>query len=560
MLDIFETMKRDARINEQSYARSETVLHLAADEGLSACVKRLIDLGADLAIKDVDGNTVLHRLTRATVLNPRYLKRHIEVVDTVFNGVVRWWCIKKNIAYPEEDNRSGYLALQKEATLFLINDVFNKEGLSVLALSFKVGAPDMISRLLMMPDVTMFEITDSDKDKYLFDISRLTPRTNNALKGYCGGSKVSPLDEKDGSDREKTSGKEEVRLSGLEWLITQKVKARAAQILDLPPIKMIENYYTSIVARTFALLMLLHILYMSIFTYVGVDLLGKLRDDESAINSSDPETLLLYIIVPIEPAIIIIYVFYALIRFAITGDIGRRSKLSRKRGVATVLSVISAYMLLFVGVVYAALIIAWIVLFSVRYEFQDYVLAAALCIGWLLSISFTRGFKIIHYFYRMLLSMILRDVVRFIIVYLFVLLAFGFAFHVLFQVSSDVVQDYETPGDTLFLSFNMMIGMGELFDDTFASNMNTAGRTVTYLKVFYLLYIILSTIILLNLLIAMMNDSYSNILKEQQVTWRIDSVSLGVDIETSFPASKIFSNVSIVQGHEGKGFSAIDLI
>ena len=559
MLDIFETAKRDARINEQSYARSETVLHLAADEGLSACVKRLIDLGADLEIKDDDGNTVLHRLARATVLNPRYLKRHLEVVDTVFNGVVRWWCIKENIPYPEE-NRSRYLALQKEVTLYLINDVFNKEGLSVLALSFKVGAPDMISRLLMMPDVTMFEITDSDKDKYVFDISRLTPRTNNALKGYCRGSKVTPLDRKDGSDREKTSGKEEVRLSGLEWLITQKVKARAAQILDLPPINMIENYYISIVARTFAPLMILHIIYMSIFTYVGVNLLGKLRDDESAINSSDPETLLLYIIVPTEPAIIIIYVFYALIRSAITGDIGRRSKLSQKRGVAHVFSVISAYMLLLVGVVYAALIIAWIVLFSVRNEFQDYVLAAALCIGWLLSISFTRGFKIIHYFYPMLLSMILRKVVRFIIVYLFVLLAFGFAFHVLFQVSSDVVQDYETPGDTLFLSFNMMIGMGVLFDDTFASNMNAAGRTVTYLKAFYLLYIILSTIILLNLLIAMMNDSYSNILKEQQVRWRIDSVSLGVDIETSFPASKIFSKISIVRGHEGKEFSAIDLI
>ena len=554
MLDIFETMKRDARINEQSYARSETVLHLAAEEGSSSCVKRLIDLGADLSVKDVEGNTVLHRLTRATVLNPRHLKRHLEVFDLVFERVVKWWCIKKNIAYPDEDNSADYLALRREASLYLINDIYNKEGLSVLALSFNVGAPDIISRLLMMPDVTMFEVTDASKDRYMFDVSRLTPRTNNSLKGVHGGSRVSPMEDKDYSDKDRKRDREGVRLSGLEWLITQKVKSRAAQILDLPPIKMIENYYTSIVARTFALLMLFHIVYMSIFTYVGVDLLGKLRDDESAINASDPETLLLYIIVPIEPAIIVIYVFYALVRYAISDDIGRRSKMIRKRGFSNVLSVLSTYMLFLTGVIYAALVIAWIVLFSVRYHFQDYVLAAALCIGWLFSISFTRGFKIIHYFYRMLLSMILRDVVRFMIVYLFVLLAFGFAFHVLFQISSAVVQDYETPGDTLFLSFNMMIGMGELFDDTFATNMAAAGRTVTYVKVFYLLYIILSTIILLNLLIAMMNDSYSNILKEQQVTWRIDSVSLGVDIETSFPASKFFSNVSIVQGQEGNVF------
>ena len=548
MLDIFETMKRDARINEQSYARSETVLHLAAEEGSSSCVKRLIDLGADLSVKDVDGNTVLHRLTRGTVLNPRHLKRHLEVFDLIFERVVKWWCIKKNISYPDEDNRADYLALRWKASLYLINDIYNKEGLSVLALSFNVGAPDIISRLLMMPDVTMFEVTDASKDRYMFDVSRLTPRSNHSLKG------VSPMEDKNYSDKDRKHDREGVQLSGLEWLITQKVKSQAAHILDLPPIKMIENYYISIVARTFALLMLFHIVYMSIFTYVGVDLLGKLRDDESAISASDPETMLLYIVVPIEPAIIVAYVFYALVRYAMSDDIGRRSKMIRKRGFSNVISVLSTYMLFLAGVIYAALVIAWIALFSVRYHFQDYVLAAALCIGWLFSISFTRGFKIIHYFYRMLLSMMLRDVVRFMIVYLFVLLAFGFAFHVLFQISSAVVQDYETPGDTLFLSFNMMIGMGELFDDTFATNMAAAGRTVTYVKVFYLLYIILSTIILLNLLIAMMNDSYSNILKEQQVTWRIDSVSLGVNIETSFPASRFFSNVSIVQGQAGNVF------
>ena len=554
MLDIFETMKRDARINEQSYERSETVLHLAAEEGLSSCVKRLIDLGADLSVQDVDGNTVLHRLTKATVLNPRHLKRHLEVFDIVFEKVVKWWCIKKNIAYPDEDNRTDYLALQKEASLFLMNEIYNKEGLSVLALSFNMGAADIISRLLMMPDVTMFEVTEDGSGRYLFDVSRLTPRTNNTLKVNHKHRKVSPMDDEEHSEKARKHGREEVRLSGLEWLITQKVKSRATQILDLPPIKKIENYYTSIVARTFALLMLFHIVYMSIFTYVGVDLLGKLRDDESAINSSDPETLLLYIIVPIEPAIIVFYSLYALIRYALSDEIGRKSKMIRNRGLSRVWSVLSTYMLLISGAIYAALVIAWIILFSVRYHFQDYVLAAALCVGWLISISFTRGFRIIHYFYRMLLSMILRDVVRFIIVYLFVLLAFGFAFHVLFQISSDVVQDYKTPGDTLFLSFNMMIGMGELFDGTFETNMATVGRNVTYVKVFYLLYIILSTIILLNLLIAMMNDSYSNILREQQVTWRIDSVSLGVDIETSFPASRFFANVSIEQGQDGNVF------
>ena len=554
MLDIFETMKRDARINEQSYARSETVLHLAAEQGLSTCVKRLIDLGSDLSNEDVDGNTVLHRITRATVLNPKQLKRHLEVFDTVLSGAVKWWCIKKSTAYPEKNNIAEYMRLRREACLYLFNEVHNKKGLSVLALSFQLGASDIIARLLMLQGVTMFEVANKENDLHvLFDVTRLMPHTNKALKGFSGSRKIAPMpDEKDKANARSDKA---LPLSALELLITQKEKTRTAKVLDLPPMNMIEKYYTSIVAKTFAFLMVFHIIYMSIFTYVGVDLLGKLRDDPNAINSSDLETILLCIIVPIEPLIIVIYVVYLVIinvRSIISDETTRKQKLSLKQGFV-IKSDLHAYVQLMVGVVYAALIISWIVLFFVRYSLQDYVLAVALCIGWLLSIVLTRGIKRIHYFYRMLISMILKDVFRFVIVYLFVLLAFGFAFHILFQISSAVVADYETPIDTLFLSFNLMIGMDELFDGVFENNMSAVGRTVVYLKVFYLLYIILSTIILLNLLIAMMNASYSKIQQEQQVTWRIDSVSLGVAIEKSFLGRivrKAFSN--LMNGTDGK--------
>lgn len=348
-----------------------------------------------------------------------------------------------------------------------------------------------------------------------------------------------------------TSGKVFDEISGLEWLISHTEKTRTAEILDLPPIRIIEEYYTSMVAWTFALLMIFHIAYMGVFTFVGVDLLKKLREDESSINSTDAATLLMYIIVPIEPAIILIYVFFTIFRYFTTGDLGRKSRLSRNKGASLAVSIFASYLFMAILVVFATLVFAWIGLFTERYQYQDYVLAAALCIGWSITISFTRGIRAIHYFYRMLLSMIFRDVLRFIVVYLFVILAFGFAFHVLFQVSSVISDDYPTPYDTLFLTFNMMIGMAELFDDTFETNMSDAGRRTVYIKILYLVYIILGTIVLLNLLIAMMNDSYSMILKENQVTWRIESVSLGVDIESNFPASRAFSNVKLTRGDLG---------
>ncbi|KAL4229513.1 hypothetical protein ACF0H5_012553 [Mactra antiquata] len=551
MLDIFESMKRDARINEQSYATSETVLHLAAEVGHSHSVGRLINLGADIAVKDVEGDTVMHRLTKACVEDNHNIARHLEVFDVILENIVKWWCIKKNVPFPEEENQDIFMMFRRDAVLFAMNEIKNNEGVSVLDQAFKSGVPEILERLLMMKGVTMFEI---DATNYSFDISGLTPRLNNELQSCCGNS-VAPLRSIENVHDFKLQDLEEI--SGLEWLISHTEKVRAAQILDLPPIRMIERYYTSMVAWTFALLMFLHILYMSVLTYVGVDLLEKLREDESKINSSDPETLLLYIFTPTEPAIILIYVIYTLIRYCITGDFGRKSRLSQKRGASLIINVIGSYLFLAVCVIFAVLVFVWIGMFTERVKYQDYVLATAICIGWLLTISFTRGIRAIHYFYRMLLSMIFRDVLRFIIVYLFVILAFGFAFHVIFQISADVVADYPSPADTLFLAFNMMIGMGELFDGVYETNMRNVNRDVVYSKILYLIYIILGTIILLNLLIAMMNDSYSMILRENQVTWRIESVSLGVDIESHLPISRKFASVRFHQSDTGNENSSM---
>ena len=60
---------------------------------------------------------------------------------------------------------------------------------------------------------------------------------------------------------------------------------------------------------------------------------------------------------------------------------------------------------------------------------------------------------------------------------------------------------------------------------------------------------VLGTILLLNLLIAMMNDSYSAILHQHAVSWRVEAVQLGVDIERTFPLStRIFSSIKFRKG------------
>lgn len=193
---------------------------------------------------------------------------------------------------------------------------------------------------------------------------------------------------------------------------------------------------------------------------------------------------------------------------------------------------------------FSGLVIAWLVLISIQELYQDYILALCLCIGWTYSITFTRGFKAINYFWRMILNMIVSDVRRFLIVYVCVLLAFAFALHSLFQISNTIAEAYPTMADTIFLVFNIMVGMGELFDENFETGMSNVGRTAWFVKVVYVIYLILATIVLLNMLIAMMNDSYSQTLAVQKYHWRVDSIQIGVSIERFLPwLPKFFSKI-----------------
>ena len=51
-LDIFELARRDARINDKTFVSREIVLHFAANERHVECVRRLIQLGADISERD----------------------------------------------------------------------------------------------------------------------------------------------------------------------------------------------------------------------------------------------------------------------------------------------------------------------------------------------------------------------------------------------------------------------------------------------------------------------------------------------------------------------------
>ena len=554
MLDIFELARRDARINEQTFVSRETVLHFAANERHVDCVKRLMQLGADISERDCDGNTVMHRLIYACINDAENKLQYLEVFDIITDNVVIWWCIKNNLSIPYESDVEKANCLKEEAMTMTTRALPNNEGMSVYDLAFALGCSEILSRLLMMPDVTYFIREDNEARTHIFDISDLIPRTEMSPESY----NVKKLHNTKGAELTFLPSEKKSKLknlSGMEWLMTCNDGVKRAEILDIPPVEIVENHFTSLVAWTFTVLLFLHIAYMGVFTFVGLEVQRRLHMENNTMifeNFSQSETAILYFIVPLEPFIVFLTVLYTFLRYCFTGDVKRRIQLGRTQNMSTFISVLQAYILPLIYFSFSVLVFSWIILLRLEYEYQDYVLAVAVCLGWLLAINFTRGIKVVHYFYKMLLSIIFRDVIRFLIVYMFVLLAISLAIHVLFQISNTVTDVYQTTGDTTFVIFNVMTGMGDLFTDEVEDGMQAVGRTSDFIKAFYVLYIVLGTVIMLNLLIAMMNDSYSKVLLEKKIDWRIDSIKIGMELERSLPIVRVLSPVSTEYGILGK--------
>ena len=492
VLKVFKKQKGKFDLNNKN-KEGETVLHLASKPGFKQEIDYLIKKGASLDIGDNEGNTILHRLViNVAESEGNHTNQLLDLIQFIFEKSVRWWCLRNE--YPSHvDDIALMRKTKRNAVIFLTQGVTNNSKLSVIALAFRLGAAPFIELIMNMPNVMRFEIDMTGL--VLFDVHNVMKRTVDSLK-----------------DRSPTQRPYIELMSDLKC-----EPERVLNILNIAPIREIEDMYTLICKRTLALLLFLHVIYMTVFSYLGVHIAAQFRNT-SDISITDTQFNLAYVIIPLEPLICVMVILAYVQRIFKTEE--------------TILRSLPKYLIL---LVYLTLITVWLVLIAHREPYHDYVLSIALFIGWAGSLSLTRGFKGIHYFYKMLLHMLFNDIIKVLVVYSFVLLAFGFSFHVLLEISSPLVSD-NTAGDTLFKTFNLMIGMDEIFTEEFQIAMAEVGRTTGFVRFIYIIYIVLSTIIILNLLIAMMNDSYAKILNEQKGTLRVEAILLGMSIEYMLPS------------------------
>ena len=589
MIDIFNKPEKGVNIDQKNEA-GETCLHICARRGNVQGVNVLIACGADLAAQNCDGNTVAHVIAEESVSEPKKKEQLLEVFRCVTSNATKWWCMKKDQLYPSEGSELHY-SYMRTAMVQLTSQIYNNKRFNVVAFAITIGAVDMLEEILNTPNVYRFRETG----EYLYDITNLIPQTNlSTLKKNVPGKKssVGVLNSIEMSNKEPSfvatensdnSDDNRTVQSCLDLVVMLEDDVLASRMLEINPIKQIVQNYWKDYQWIYVLLMIIHIVYMSLFTaYVmpnTTDLLN--RYNFSSTNpqwqcKSDIGTTI-YGLFLVWPGLIVLFeiVFMALRLFRASKqwlmNIINRDKTKTENKAENsqccsckiridvleipflLLSVFISNLSLLSSFVFGATVAAWYVMYVCPGYIQAYVqvLSLAFLFGWAYTITFTKAFQGLHMFTIVLKHIIIRDITRFLLIYIVILLACGMAFNVLLQISLTITQDYSpTLWNTLFVSLNMMLGLGSLFDNNFDSLYATAGGSPGFVKCIYIFYIIIATVILMSLLVAMMTDTFTDIKAKEGTTWKVGSLRLALQLERSMPFIKqILKAMSIIRDH-----------
>ncbi|XP_041919353.1 transient receptor potential cation channel subfamily V member 1-like isoform X1 [Alosa sapidissima] len=165
-------------------------------------------------------------------------------------------------------------------------------------------------------------------------------------------------------------------------------------------------------------------------------------------------------------------------------------------------------------------------------------LVISLALSWVNLLYFSRGSKHMGIYSVMIQRMILSDISRFLFVYIVFLFGFSTAVVTLIE-EPPVAQEMELGAGCQRHSYNnIYFTTLELFKFTIGMGDLEFTEQYQYKQVFFILlisYIVLTYILLLNMLIALMNETVEKISRESESLWKLQRALTILDLERSLP-------------------------
>ncbi|XP_067421945.1 transient receptor potential cation channel subfamily V member 2-like isoform X2 [Emydura macquarii macquarii] len=169
------------------------------------------------------------------------------------------------------------------------------------------------------------------------------------------------------------------------------------------------------------------------------------------------------------------------------------------------------------------------------------MMVVSLLLGWVNMLYYTRGFQLTGIYCVMIQKTILRDLLRFLLVYVIFLFGFAAALVIItrdpplaFQNSSVTQEDGEK-GRVLYSGllsaslelFKFTIGMGDL-------EFQEHVKFKHFVMLLLLMFVIMTYILLLNMLIALMSETVTNVSEYSKSIWKLQRAIAILEIEKSW--------------------------
>ncbi|XP_018413287.1 PREDICTED: transient receptor potential cation channel subfamily V member 5-like [Nanorana parkeri] len=312
-------------------------------------------------------------------------------------------------------------------------------------------------------------------------------------------------------------------------IITSSQKPQVRKLVDITPVKeLLGQKWKSFGYRSFLVWMFSYLAYMVVFTAVSLHRplkpldLGESNDItvmtpkkiSESYESTEDLVRLTGELITLFGAIIILFVETPLL-----------FKLGPKKYIGNA-STGGPFSLLMVG--YSLLIFSAAVLRVLGHEAEAIPLSLALIIGWCNSIYFARGFKMLGQFSIMIQKIIFADFLCWFCLVFIIIIGFSSAFYVMYQTMDPEVNPFvDDFPKALYDAIEMMMGLTNLKIPT--------DTSFPLIYVAYSVYMVFVYLLLLNMLIAMMDNTYWRVAKEREELWKIQVAATILLLERHMP-------------------------
>ena len=561
-----------------------TLIKICARRGNAKAVALLIKHGADIS------KGVLHELVLESVRNPQKISNLVRVYQTVVENAVTWRCLEEQPEFLQAKASDDYAEIFRETMIWLLTKpAQDYGGEDVLQCALGHGASEMFWEIINTNSVfrmqgeealkfgvtnisgrgtqsgrenwTVFDVTNFTKETMVkpsrSDSSTVTKEATDAseraaLCSSCRQEEERPSEVPAEEDNERNFDMPSVpQKSYLTYLLTVFDQWKSSNILSTQPFKELTTPYITTVQRFYFMLGLLQLIFISCFSVfcmpntcslalmfnVSTTGCGSSNNSNSAmVPSYSHQRSWIALLWLIWPVILLL------------GDISltfhnRKQSYVAQRGTSNKMVVKSKDLedlSLFIKLqmrllprmpmkIFYCAVFVWLYSYyrSESSEIYAKVTAMVLLFGWITNLSFFGAVsKNVSISKLVVEKIIVKDISSFMLFFAFSVVGFSFAMHTI-RMSACMPNQIIYLHETFFAVLSSAFGIGDFFETTITDPACTTSEDTQYLFEFvYLGYVCATMIVLLNILIAMINNRYEKAKRKAENVWRLRTLSM----------------------------------